>query len=104
MLNLARDRTIYISRIFLLSLFVPFICTFLGHLQTNQKSVQDRVGLMYQTLSVPPYVSILNAVALCKLALLDLHCLRAYLKFSSIWWDGAEDPTINILFKIDYQF
>ncbi|OWF44862.1 ATP-binding cassette sub-family G member 5-like [Mizuhopecten yessoensis] len=64
MVNLGRDRTIYISRLFLLSLFVPFICAFLGHMKTNQESIQDRVGLMYQSLSVPPYVAILNGVAL----------------------------------------
>ncbi|KAK3094013.1 hypothetical protein FSP39_022934 [Pinctada imbricata] len=62
--NLARDRTIYISRLFLLSLFVPFICAFLGHMKTNQESIQDRIGLIYQSSSVPPYVSILNAVAI----------------------------------------
>lgn len=68
MLNLARERTIYIPRVFMLSLFVPFICAFLGHMKTNQESIQDRIGLMYQSASVPPYVSILNAVAICKSA------------------------------------
>lgn len=66
MVNLARERTIYIPRLFMLSLFVPFILAFLGHMKTNQESIQDRIGLMYQSASVPPYVSILNAVAICK--------------------------------------
>lgn len=64
MVNLARERTIYIPRLFMLSLFVPFILAFLGHMKTNQESIQDRIGLMYQSASVPPCVSILNAVAI----------------------------------------
>ena len=62
----------YLSRIFLLSLFVPFICVFLGHLKNTQTSVQDRIGLLYQSSQVPPYVAVLNAVALCKLTLSTL--------------------------------
>ena len=65
--QLFRDRSSYLSRIFLLSLFVPFICLFLGRLKNTQTGVQDRIGLMYQSSQVPPYVAILNAVALCKL-------------------------------------
>ncbi|KAJ8308060.1 hypothetical protein KUTeg_012934 [Tegillarca granosa] len=53
LINLARDRTIYITRTFMLSLFVPFICAFLGHMKNNQESIQDRIGLMYQSASVP---------------------------------------------------
>lgn len=62
--QLFRDRSSYLSRIFLLSLFVPFICLFLGRLKNTQTGVQDRIGLMYQSSQVPPYVAILNAVAL----------------------------------------
>lgn len=63
-LNVFRDRTSYLSRIFMLSLFVPFICIFLGHLGRNQTSIQDRIGLLYQSSQVPPYVAALNAASL----------------------------------------
>ncbi|KAH3859051.1 ATP-binding cassette sub-family G member 5-like isoform X2 [Dreissena polymorpha] len=63
-LNVFRDRTSYLSRMFLLSLFVPFICIFLGHLGTNQTSVQDRIGLLYQSSQVPAFVAALNAIGL----------------------------------------
>jgi len=88
MVNLGRDRTVYISRVFLLSLFVPFICAFLGHMKVNQESIQDRVGLLYQSLSVPPYVSILNAVALCKcyLSPLILFVFYPVINFLTIYY------------------
>jgi len=66
LVNLKRDRTIYMSRILMLSFFVPFICGFLGHMKTDQKSIQDRIGLMYQTVGVSTYVGLLIAVAVCK--------------------------------------
>jgi hypothetical protein len=61
-----RDRTIYMTRLLTLSLFVPFICAFLGHMKTDQQSIQDRIGLMYQSVGVPTYVGILIAVGCCK--------------------------------------
>ncbi|WAR18266.1 ABCG5-like protein [Mya arenaria] len=63
-LNVFRDRASYLSRVFLLSLFVPFICVFLGRLGTNQTSVQDRIGLLYQSSQVPTFVAALNAIGL----------------------------------------
>ena len=66
-LNVFRDRASYLSRFFLLSLFVPFICIFLGRLDNNQTSVQDRIGLLYQSSQVPAFVAALNAIGLCKL-------------------------------------
>jgi hypothetical protein len=57
-INLKRDRTIYMTRLLMLSLFVPFICAFLGHMKTDQQSIQDRIGLMYQSVGVPTYVGI----------------------------------------------
>ena len=65
-LNIFRDRTSYLSRTFMLSLFIPFIIVFLGHLGKDQTSVQDRVGLLYQSSQVPPFVAALNAIGLCK--------------------------------------
>ncbi|KAL5008328.1 hypothetical protein ScPMuIL_013909 [Solemya velum] len=64
MVNLSRDRTGYLSRIFLMVVFVPFVCIFLGRLKDNQQSVQDRIGLLYQGSQIPYYMGILHPVAL----------------------------------------
>lgn len=64
--NLFRDRKDYIARLLLLPLFFVFILIFLGRLKLNQKSIQDRVGLLYQSSTVPPFMGIINSVALCK--------------------------------------
>ncbi|KAL8617304.1 hypothetical protein ACOMHN_061018 [Nucella lapillus] len=63
-LNLYRDRRSFVSRCVMLPLFVPFIVVFLGRLKHTQSSIQDRMGLLYQSVQVPPYVGIINAVAL----------------------------------------
>lgn len=62
--NLFRDRKDYFARIFLLPLFVVFILLFLGRLKHTQSSIQDRVGLLYQSSTVPPFMGIINSVAL----------------------------------------
>ena len=64
--NLFRDRKDYIARIFLLPLFMVFIVVFLGRLKNNQASIQDRVGLIYQSVTVPAFMGTINAIALCK--------------------------------------
>ncbi|XP_076463806.1 ATP-binding cassette sub-family G member 5-like [Babylonia areolata] len=63
-LNLYRDRKAFVNRCVLLPLFVPFIIIFLGRLRNNQNSIQDRIGLLYQSVQVPPYVGIIHAVGL----------------------------------------
>ncbi|OWF47199.1 ATP-binding cassette sub-family G member 5-like [Mizuhopecten yessoensis] len=55
-----RDRSIYASRMFLLFCFVPFICLFLLQMGTDQRSIQDRIGLIYQGTSVPSYMGLMN--------------------------------------------
>ncbi|XP_053377061.1 ATP-binding cassette sub-family G member 5-like [Mercenaria mercenaria] len=62
--NLFRDRKDYFARIFLLPLFVVFILIFLGRLKHTQSSIQDRVGLLYQSSTVPPFMGIINSIAL----------------------------------------
>ena len=64
--NLFRDRKDYIARIFLLPLFIVFIIIFLGHLKHTQSSIQDRIGLIYQSSTVPAFMGMINSVALCK--------------------------------------
>ncbi|XP_076095553.1 ATP-binding cassette sub-family G member 5-like [Mytilus galloprovincialis] len=63
MVNLRRDRSIYLSRILLLTMYVPFILAFLGRLKDNQESIQDRMGLLYQSTNVPLFVAVLVPVA-----------------------------------------
>ncbi|XP_041352324.1 ATP-binding cassette sub-family G member 5-like [Gigantopelta aegis] len=62
--NLYRDRSNFISRFLTLPFYVVFVVIFLGKLEHNQESVQDRTGLLYQSVSAPPYIAIVNAVAL----------------------------------------
>ncbi len=64
--NLKRDRSIYVSRLIMLTLYVPFILAFLGHLKSNQESIQDRLGLLYQSTNVPLFVAVLIPIAVCK--------------------------------------
>ena len=68
--NLYRDRNNFVSRFLTLPFYVVFVIIFLGKLEHNQESVQDRTGLLYQSVSAPPYIAIVNAVALCKY----IHC------------------------------
>lgn len=70
--NLFRDRKDYFARIFLLPLFMVFILLFLGRLKHTQSSIQDRIGLLYQSSTVPPFMGIINSVALFK-CLRDLY-------------------------------
>ncbi|XP_052766024.1 ATP-binding cassette sub-family G member 5-like [Mya arenaria] len=62
--NLFRDRKDYVARLLLLPLFFLFILIFLGRLKHNQKSIQDRVGLLYQSATVPPFMGIINSIPL----------------------------------------
>lgn len=62
--NLFRDRKDYVARILLLPLFMVFILIFLGRLTNNQASIHDRIGLLYQSATVPPFMGIINSVAL----------------------------------------
>lgn len=49
-------------------LFGLFVVFFLLRLRNDlvKGAVQDRVGLVYQCVSAPPYTGMLNAVALCE--------------------------------------
>ncbi|XP_046364697.2 ATP-binding cassette sub-family G member 5-like [Haliotis rufescens] len=62
--NLSRDRSSFMWRLTMLPNFVFFVVIFLGRLKYNQESVQDRTGLLYQCISVPPWVAIVNVVGL----------------------------------------
>ncbi|NXM52578.1 ABCG5 protein, partial [Illadopsis cleaveri] len=64
--NLSRDKIGIIMRLLQNLLFGLFIAFFLLRLRNDlaQGAVQDRVGLIYQCVSAPPYTGMLNAVAL----------------------------------------
>ncbi|XP_070210258.1 ATP-binding cassette sub-family G member 5-like [Littorina saxatilis] len=62
--NLSRDGLAYFNRIIALPVFVPFIVIFLGRMKHNQGSIQDRIGILYNSVQVPPYLGIINNVAL----------------------------------------
>lgn len=55
-------------RLFQNLLFGLFVAFFLLRLTNDllKGAVQDRVGLVYQCVSAPPYTGMLNAVALCE--------------------------------------
>lgn len=100
--NLFRDRKDYTARVLLLPLFFVFILIFLGRLKHNQKSIQDRVGLLYQSSTVPPFMGIINSVALCMYLCSSRFVVRpnfvpmnitSYTSFSSFFFS-----VVNITF------
>ncbi|NXB03820.1 ABCG5 protein, partial [Cnemophilus loriae] len=64
--NFSRDKIGIIMRLLQNLLFGLFIAFFLLRLRNDlaQGAVQDRLGLVYQCVSAPPYTGMLNAVAL----------------------------------------
>nr|XP_005296189.1 ATP-binding cassette sub-family G member 5 [Chrysemys picta bellii] len=64
--NFSRDKTGIIMRLSQNLLFGLFLAIFLLRLKNDllQGALQDRVGLIYQCVSAPPYTGMLNAVAL----------------------------------------
>ncbi|NXK59823.1 ABCG5 protein, partial [Sylvietta virens] len=64
--NLSRDKIGIVMRLLQNVLFGLFIAFFLLRLRNDlaHGAVQDRVGLVYQCVSAPPYTGMLNAVAL----------------------------------------
>ncbi|XP_068014950.1 ATP-binding cassette sub-family G member 5 isoform X1 [Melanerpes formicivorus] len=66
MRNFSRDKMGIIMRLLQNLLFGLFVAFFLLRLNSDlvKGAVQDRVGLVYQCVSAPPYTGMLNAVAL----------------------------------------
>uniref|UniRef100_A0A493U0Q5 ATP binding cassette subfamily G member 5 n=1 Tax=Anas platyrhynchos platyrhynchos TaxID=8840 RepID=A0A493U0Q5_ANAPP len=64
--NFSRDKMGIIMRLLQNLLFGLFVAFFLLRLRTDVRegAVQDRMGLIYQCVSAPPYTGLLNAVAL----------------------------------------
>ncbi|NXX42707.1 ABCG5 protein, partial [Tricholaema leucomelas] len=64
--NLSRDKSGITMRLLQNLLFGLFVAFFLLRLKSDlvKGAVQDRVGLVYQCVSAPPYTGMLNAIAL----------------------------------------
>ncbi|XP_053140184.1 ATP-binding cassette sub-family G member 5 isoform X2 [Hemicordylus capensis] len=64
--NLSRDKTGIIMRLSQNLLFGLFVAFFLLRLNNDllKGAVQDRIGVIYQCVSAPPYTGLLNALAL----------------------------------------
>ncbi|NWJ00364.1 ABCG5 protein, partial [Crypturellus undulatus] len=64
--NFSKDKMGIIMRLFQNLLFGLFVAFFLLRLKLDllKGAVQDRVGLIYQCVSAPPYTGMLNAIAL----------------------------------------
>ncbi|XP_050406393.1 ATP-binding cassette sub-family G member 5 isoform X1 [Patella vulgata] len=74
--NLWRDKRTFLSRIFLFPFYVFFVCIFLGRLGYSQQSIQDRLGLLYQAVSSPPFIALINVMEIVP-PLRDLYYREA---------------------------
>lgn len=69
--NLSRDRMGVLMRLsqnLIYSLFVAFFVMRLD-IDMSKGAVQDRFGIIYQSIGASPYTGMLNAVALCEFTL-----------------------------------
>lgn len=68
--NLSRDRMGVLMRLsqnLIYGLFVAFFVMRLD-IDVSKGAVQDRIGIIYQSIGASPYTGMLNAVALCEFA------------------------------------
>lgn len=67
--NLSRDRMGVLMRLSQNLIYGLFVAFFVMHLDTDvtKGAVQDRIGIIYQSVGASPYTGMLNAVALCEL-------------------------------------
>lgn len=66
--NLSRNRMGVMMRLvqnLIYGLFVAFFVTRLD-IDVDKGAVQDRIGIIYQSVAASPYTGMLNAVALCE--------------------------------------
>ncbi|KAK3800297.1 hypothetical protein RRG08_062494 [Elysia crispata] len=62
--HLWRDRANLVGRLTQLPIFVPFLILYIGRLGYSMGSIQDRMGLIYQSTQAPPYIGLTNALAI----------------------------------------
>lgn len=63
--DLMRDRDHLASRLFFMTTVMLIILIFLGRMGNNETGVQDRVGVLYNTLIIPPYAACIALTRLC---------------------------------------
>lgn len=68
MRNLSRDRMGVLMRLSQNLIYGLFVAFFVMRLEddVNKGAVQDRIGIIYQSMGASPYTGMLNAVALCE--------------------------------------
>lgn len=66
--NLSRDRMGVLMRLSQNLIYGLFVAFFVMHLDNDvtKGAVQDRIGIIYQSVAASPYTGMLNAVALCE--------------------------------------
>lgn len=66
--NLSRDRMGVLMRLSQNLIYGLFVAFFVIHLDIDvtKGAVQDRIGIIYQSIGASPYTGMLNAVALCE--------------------------------------
>lgn len=66
--NLSRDRMGVVMRLSQNLIYGLFVAFFVMHLDNDisKGAVQDRIGIIYQSIAASPYTGMLNAVALCE--------------------------------------
>ncbi|GFO20502.1 ATP-binding cassette sub-family g member 5 [Plakobranchus ocellatus] len=62
--HLWRERTRLLGRIFQHAFFVPFMILYIGRVDNDMGGIQDRMGLLYQTVQTGPYIALTNVVAI----------------------------------------
>jgi hypothetical protein len=63
--NIRRDGNALQIRIMQMLLFGMMLYLFLGDLDLDQRSIQNRSGFLYQTSSPTVFIGMLNAMSLC---------------------------------------
>lgn len=76
--NLSRDRMGVLMRLSQNLIYGLFVAFFVMRLDDDvtKGAVQDRIGIIYQSIGASPYTGMLNAVALCESNTKHLHMGR----------------------------
>ena len=76
--NLSRDRMGVLMRLSQNLIYALFVAFFVMRLDQDvaKGAVQDRIGIIYQSIGASPYTGMLNAVALCEFIQISLQALH----------------------------
>uniref|UniRef100_A0A8C1LY30 ATP-binding cassette, sub-family G (WHITE), member 5 n=1 Tax=Cyprinus carpio TaxID=7962 RepID=A0A8C1LY30_CYPCA len=80
--NMSRDRMGILMRLSQNLIYGLFIAFFLMKLDEDvtKGAVQDRIGIIYQSMGASPYTGMLNAVALCEYLIHSIYLQYIYLR------------------------